>query len=114
MLKIIAKTFLGLILSGTGFFLAFYYLIEMENGMTFLILIPAIVLIIVGAYLLLRAGKSDATVTKKLNIVNKVSKDGLVNVLNKNSELTSEWAKTVEKRDRLKLLQISSAEEEQA
>ena len=113
MLKVILKTLLGLLISALGFCLAFYYLIEMENGCTFLILIPALILIIFGGYLLIRAGKSEATVIKKPDMSKDIFKDGLEDVFNKNNQLSSQWAKTVEKRDKLKLLEITGAVEEQ-
>jgi hypothetical protein len=115
--KIILKTLVGLILTILGFCLGFYYLIEMERGCSVLVLIPAALLIVFGFILLMRAGKSDATVIKKLDIP-VVSGDGseeeLKAVFSKNNQLSSRWAKTVENRDKLKLLQISSAAEEQS
>jgi hypothetical protein len=115
-LKIILKTFLGLLITGLGFCLAFFYLIKIDDGWTILLLIPALVLIIIGGHLLMRAGKSDATVIKKPDILSSskdISKEGLAEVFDKNSQLSSKWAKTIEKRDKLKLLQISSAAEDQ-
>jgi hypothetical protein len=114
--KIILKTFLGLVVVALGFCLAFFYLIKIDDGWTILLLIPALVLIILGGYLLMRAGKSDATVIKKpIPLSSKdISREGLEDVFDKNNQLSSQWAKTVEKRDKLKLLQISSAAEEQA
>lgn len=113
MIKVISKTFLGLLISGLGFYLAYFYLTEMDKGLTPLILIPSGFLIILGVYLLIRAGKSDVTIVKKpdLNESSTVKK-GLADTLIKNNELSSKWAKTVEKRDRLKLLEISAASEE--
>lgn len=112
-LKVILKTFLGLLIAALGFCLAFFYLIKINDGCTPLLLIPAIILIIVGLRLLMRAGESDATVIKKPEMPKDVAKEGLEDMFNKNSALSSKWAKTVEKRDRLKLLEISGAAEEQ-
>jgi len=115
-LKILLKTFLGFLIAASGFFLGFLYLIKIEESYSYLFLIPGIILVIVGIYILMRAGKSDATVVKK-PIMPAVSKDnldaGLEEVFDKNNKLSSQWAKTVEKRDRLKLLEISGAVEEQ-
>lgn len=87
----------------------------MDNGWTPLLLIPAIFLIILGGYLLMRAGKSEEMVIKKPDALSSedIAKEGLEEVFNKNNQLSSKWAKTVEKRDKLKLLQISSSAEEQ-
>jgi len=114
--KVILKTLLGLLVCASGFLLVFFYLIKIDDGWTPLLLIPAILLIILGAYILIKAGKSDVTVVKKPDIplaAKDVSNAGLEAVFNKNSQLSSEWANTVEKRDKLKLLEISSAAEAQ-
>ncbi len=113
MIKVISKTFLGLFIAGLGFYLAIFYLTEMDKGLTPLILAPSVLLIILGVYLLMRAGKSDETIVKKPDLPkNATVKEDLADTLLKNSELSSKWAKTVEKRDRLKLLEISAASEE--
>jgi hypothetical protein len=114
-INLILKTFLGFLISILGFSLAFLYLIRMEENYSFLLLLPAVFLIILGAYLLIRTGKSDATVVKKpdMPLTKDASNMGLEDVFNKNNQLSSKWAKTVEKRDRLKLLEIAGAAEEQ-
>jgi hypothetical protein len=116
MLKVILKTFLGLLITALGFCLTFFYLIKIDDGCTPLLLIPAVALIIGGIYLLMRAGKSDVTVIKKPDMplaAKDASNAGLEEVFNKNNQLSSQWAKTVEKRDKLKMLEISGAVEEQ-
>jgi hypothetical protein len=115
-LKIVLKTFFGLLISVFGFSLVFLYLIKIEENFSFLLLLPAVLLIIVGAYILIKAGKSDVTVIKKpdMPLVKKDNSNAaLEEIFDKNNKLSSEWASTVEKRDRLKLLEISGAAEEQ-
>jgi len=113
MLSVILKTLLGLLISALGFFLGYFYLSEMEKGCTPLLLVPAFFLICLGVYILIKAGNSEETVIKKSDMSLAKDKAGLVDVFNKNNALSSKWAKTVEKRDRLKLLEISGAAEEQ-
>jgi len=115
-LKIIVKTVLGLLISAFGFFFGFLYLIKIEESFSFLFLLPAAILVIFGIYILMCAGESDATVIKKPDVplVEKDNTDAeLEEIFDKNKKLSSDWAKTVEKRDRLKLLEISGAAEEQ-
>jgi hypothetical protein len=117
MLKVILKTLLGLLVTGFGFFLAYFYITEAEKGLNALIIIPSIILICVGVYLLIRAGKSDATVIQKAKLQEdavKRDKAGLEAMLKKNNDLSSQWSKTVDKRDRLKLLEISAAAAEES
>ena len=110
MIKVIAKTSLGLLLCASGFYLGYLYL---ANNYTAFLLIPVVLIILAGFYVLMRAGKSDVTVVKKPVIKEtSTNKESLTDTLLKNNELSSKWAKTVEKRDRLKLLEISAASEE--
>jgi len=114
MLKVILKTFLGLLVCVLGFSFGFFYLIKIDDSWAPLLLIPTLLLVIFGGFVLMRAGKSEATVIKKPDLSKDITKVGLEDVFAKNSELSSKWSKTVEKRDKLKLLQISSAAEDQA
>jgi hypothetical protein len=114
-IKVILKTVLGFLVSILGFSFVFFYLLKIEESYSFLFLLPAAFFIILGGYLLIKAGKSEATIIKKPDVL-LASKDnldaGLEEVFKKNKMLSSQWAKTVEKRDKLKLLEISTAEDE--
>jgi hypothetical protein len=60
----------------------------------------------------MRAGKSDATVFTRLKNFRKSKMSDsavLEQVLEKNNNLSDEWGKTIEKRDKLKMLEISTA-----
>jgi hypothetical protein len=112
MRAILILTALGLTLSISGIQTIYFYITHLDEGASILFLLLAIVLIGVGIYLLMRAGKSDVTVFTRLkNFRNKNTGDSqvLAQVLEKNNELTKEWDKTIEKRDRLKMLEISTA-----
>jgi hypothetical protein len=116
MLKAIGMTFLGLGLTGGGFFLLFFYLIGSSTGRTPLLLIPSTICIAGGVFLLLRAGKSNVTTFAlaeegKASIAIKKSTDGK-NLLEKSNEYTAEWKKTNDTKDRLKMLQISANAED--
>lgn len=112
MKAILLQTALGLLLSVSGIQTIYMYVEGLNNGASILLLLLAIVLIAAGVYFLMRAGKSDASVFTRIKIFRKnksVDAQSLAQTLEKNNELTSEWSKTVEKRDKLKMLEISTA-----
>jgi len=106
------RTVLGLLFSVSGIQAIYVYISGLDKGASILILILALFLIGIGVYFLTKAGKSDATVFTKLNNFRKKRVDEtqvLEQALEKNNQLTEKWGKTVEKRDRLKMLEISTA-----
>ncbi len=110
MKKIILFAFLGIVLLIAGVYMSYVYVIGIDTGANILLLILALVFLASGVYLLISSGKSDITV---LNKGNGKKLDLNVNSfeasLEKNNQLTSKWAKTVEKRDRMKMLEITTA-----
>jgi hypothetical protein len=113
MKRVIFETISGLLMVILGFYLAFIYLYGMEEGSSPWLLFPSIFLIIIGLYLLIRAGKSEDTVVLKKDLDkpsnNVGKKEGLESIIQRNNELSAEWAKTIETRDRMKLLEISAS-----
>ena len=106
------QTFLGLLLSVSGIQTIYVYVSGLDKGTSIFLLLLAFLLIGVGVYFLTKAGKSDATVFTRLKNFRKKKMDdsvALEQVLEKNNQLSQEWGKTIEKRDKLKMLEISTA-----
>jgi len=109
---IVFQTLVGLILSASGIQTIYIYVTGLDKGTSILLLLLALILIGVGVYLLMRAGKSDASVftrLKNLRGANVNDDQAMAQTLEKNNQLTKEWSKTVEKRDKLKMLEVSTA-----
>jgi len=114
-IKIILKTLLGLAVSLAGLYLAYYYVSNLDTS-SFLIIIFSLVLIIVGIALLLRIGKSGETIManfQRTNLnENKSESENKENFIEKNARISNEWVKSVEKKDKLRTLEIAAAAEE--
>jgi membrane-anchored glycerophosphoryl diester phosphodiesterase (GDPDase) len=108
---ILIQTAIGLILSLSGVQTIYIFITGLDKGTSILLLILALVLIGVGFFFLMKAGKSDASVFKRLKNIKKLKMDdtAMAEALEKNNEITSDWTKTVEKRDKLKMLEVSAA-----
>ena len=81
MIKIISQTILGLALAFIGIVLFYLYIINLNEGSNILFITGSISLVGGGAFILFRAGESDATVTKTKvsmpNLEGKFSETGL-------------------------------------
>lgn len=108
MKKVLLWTFLGFLLLVPGIFLAFLYLQGVEKGSNPLLLIAGILLFGGGVFMLYRAGTQD---TSKIKFSDAVPSED-ASILSKNNEMISEWNKTNDARDRLKILQASATPEE--
>jgi len=109
MLKVLLNTIVGIGLFIGGFGLAYYYLANIDNGDSGLLLIPAFGMVIASVFMFMRAGKSDETVIlnkQTAETQNSAPKQG--DLLKKNSQITQEWMKSVEKRDKMRMLEIAS------
>jgi hypothetical protein len=105
MFIIVSQVFFGLLLASSGFYLAYYYVVGVDAGTSPLLLVLSIILIVVGVYYLLKAGKSDDTVTVKVKKAELAISEG--KNLKRNNDLVKQWKKTMDQRDRLKLLEMS-------
>ena len=112
-LLVILQTLGGFTISASGVLLGYLYLTK-ANLNNPLILIAAILLFPSGGYLLYRAGKQDDIIivkTKKpilLEIPELQTDDaGLDKTLEKNNALSSQWSKTIEQRDKLRMLELA-------
>src|SRR5438046_3179129 len=112
-IRILLQTILGFILSFSGLRFAYAYITGLSDGNKFWLLGIATILVGAGVFLLLRASKSNSTVITQIDegklhqeknqAVN--AKTGLESIVEKNNELSAQWSKTVEARDRLKTLE---------
>lgn len=113
--KVIIKTFLGLLVLLLGFYMAYYYISSLDTSNP-LILIFSLALIVVGIIILVKVGKSGETIManfKKENLQEDKSRvEERENFLEKNAKISAEWTKTVEKKDKLRTLEIAAAAEE--
>ena len=107
MKRVLFKTFLGLVLCILGICVSYLYLDGLKDGSNPLLLVAAIVLIAVGVFCLVKAGKSDATVIVKLKEEPHVPKERGQNMLERNNELLGDYYKTANTRDRLKVLEVA-------
>jgi hypothetical protein len=111
MLKVVAKTLIGLLFTFGGLYLAYFYMSGIDMGRSGFLLIPAITLIVVGTVLLFQAGKSDVTVLVKADGRSRdqstITRTSPINTLTRNNNLVAQWRKTTAQRDRLKMLELS-------
>jgi biopolymer transport protein ExbB/TolQ len=114
MVMVLLKTFLGIILLIAGFGLAYFYLSNINNGASGLLLIPAFLIVIVGVVILARAGKSAEKVIMNQKDTPEIQHNASQNgsILQKNNEMTQEWSKSLETRDKLRLLEMTTNEED--
>lgn len=112
MLKLLLKIILGF--GGTlgGFYLAYLYVKGLEHGSNPLLLISAILLVSVGVYFLIKASSSSVVGVAKAKpeVQQTTSNQGFSEMLKRNNELESKWARTAQLRDQLKVLQVSAEE----
>ena len=114
MLRVISQTFLGLILLAAGCYLFFLFLQGLADSSASWAVFCAIPLLGAGIFLLVRAGKSDATVIKKTQIPQLGSSGGggLENQLHKNNELVEEYSNMNHTKDKLRILEAAGPSEE--
>ncbi len=109
MLRVMSQTLLGLILLATGGYLSFVFLKGLADSSGTWAILCAIPILVSGILLLLRAGKSDATVIKKTKIpqLGGSEESGLAGQVKKQNEMIEEWSETNNSRDRLHMLSLS-------
>ncbi len=111
MIQIVLKTFLGLILTVGGLYLAYLFIKSLDTGGTPLLLLPSLLCIVVGMVFLSKAGSSNASVIK--NIQGEIpsqadTKDTFTRVLQRNNEIQTQWERTAQLKDKLKVSQIAA------
>jgi hypothetical protein len=104
MFIIVSQVFIGLLLASSGIYLAYYYVVGIDAGRSPLLLFLSLIITGVGVYYIHRAANSD-TVTVKVKKT--PAAKGEAKSLKRNNDLVKQWKKTMEQRDRLKLLEMS-------
>jgi hypothetical protein len=94
-----------------------YYYVSNINTVSPLIFVLSLVIAVAGIMLLIRVGESGKTIMvdfREENIKESQFETGKKeNFLEKNAKISAEWTRTVEKKDKLKTLEIAAAAEEE-
>lgn len=102
-------TLLGIIGLGAGVFCMFLFVTSIDAGGSVVLLLASLVTIGAAVYCFLIAGKSDALVVTKENITPPtVAPTQAQGTLDKQNELASKWNKTMDNRDKMKMLNIAA------
>ena len=119
MLRVILNAFLGILSTVGGFYLAYLYLQSLGNTGQPLFLVAALPLIVFGIILLVRTSRSDESLVISTYQVPKTDDSASPtpkkqeNIMEKNNQLLNDWIKESEKRDKMKILEIAAAAEEE-
>jgi hypothetical protein len=119
MIRVILNTFLGILTTIAGFCVSYVYLKSLNGTSQPLLLFLAFPLVIIGIILLIRTSRTDESLV--ISTYQEPKNDEPVspppdkreNLMEKNSQLLDNWIKESEKRDKLKLLEIAAAAEEE-
>ncbi|HSW96991.1 MAG TPA: DUF308 domain-containing protein [Candidatus Saccharimonadales bacterium] len=114
MKRVFIESILGVLFVFLGIFLLYTYFAGETTSNPWLLLISGFCTVI-GVYCLYLGGKSDLTVNLKKDTNSPKEQSttpGFGNVLQKNNDLLNQWNKTMAKRDKMKMLEISGAAEE--
>jgi hypothetical protein len=111
MLKVLIFTLLGLLSSGSGIFLSYLSINKP------ILLIPSVPLLVFGVILIIKASRKN-----ELLLVNEDTSpllppenfDNFKNIAEKNNQIVHDWIKESENKDKLKILEIAAAVEEEA
>ena len=107
MIRLIGQIFLGILLLFAGIYVGYLYLKSLDSGNNVLLLIVTLVCMTVGIFSLYKAAKNEEKIISPVVDIPKPSSSELEERLEKNNTITSEWSKTQEQRDRLKLLELA-------
>ena len=116
MLKVIALTMFGLLTGISGIYIGYLFLKSLNQNGNFLFLAGSLLLVGVSVFILLRAGKYGDSIVIRGSAFD--IKDQALNTdqaqmtLEKNNQLSKDWGKTLDQRNKLRMLQISANAEE--
>jgi hypothetical protein len=114
MLKLILRglfAFLVVLLGFCFFYIAYRNISEKEESILFIIC--GVIFLAIGLFLFFKLSKLIAFFVKPNNCNDLDDKEGLEETLEKNNVISSRWSKIIEKRDKLKMLEIAAAAEEE-
>ncbi len=106
-------TLVGLVCGAVGIFTGYLFLKSINNGSNFIFLIISLVFVvtsIICLYLATNPRKPKETPIVDQDAVNTQT----ANMIDKNNTVLTQWNKTNETRDRLKILKIAGVEKEEA
>lgn len=116
MLKVIWQMLLGFVLINGGFYLAFMYIKGDPQGFGQILILGVIIPIAAGIFFILQAAKADDNVVsrrdKSIKGIVLPDSETLSKILDKNAGIISQWAKTNETKDKLKMMQTAAKEQE--
>lgn len=113
MFRVVGQTLLAFILLAAGGYLSFVFLESLADGPKVWAIVSSLPMGASGIFLLMRAGKSDATVMKKTEIptlgeTTGGTQTGLEERIDQNNQMTAEWNKTNKARERLRMLEVQA------
>ena|ERR1051326_5210382 len=114
MLIVLTQTIAGLFFCGAGIYAGYLYLAALDEGNNFLLLGGTIISFCIGVYFLFKAGRAGENVVLKGSIKelqnqhNQHPELNAQTILERNNALSDEWGKTLDQRNKLKILQIAA------
>lgn len=112
MLRIFLKTIAGLCLTIGGLYIGYIYISGIDTGSSPFLLIPCILCVAVGVFLLVRAGKADDSIIAKAKSISQPGgSSNLEDRLKMNNEINSQWGKINDDKNKLRLLEIAANEQ---
>lgn len=111
MKRIIIGTFSGLLLSLAGGFFLYLFIASLNTSANMFFFILMLLFLGGGIYILLRTSKNPNIIVPEDQLPPPSSTQP-GSLLQKQNNIVAEWRKTMENRDRLKLLEISAKAEE--
>jgi hypothetical protein len=112
----IAKILLGFLLTISGFAIDYIYITTIDKGANPILLPISFLLVGIGIFVLMRAGKTDSIISLRTQEPQKEDTTAepttnltwLETTLQRNNEMTSEWQKRNSMRDKMKMVELAA------
>lgn len=122
MIRVICLVLLGLSFIALAVYLIYVSSQDTGNGRYFFLIGFSFFILILGVFILIYAGKLNNAIFDTMGKIrpelwkrgDKKDARGSSSLLERNNELLEDWTKTLERRDKMKLLKISEAARESA
>src|SRR4051812_4126932 len=111
MKKIALEIIIGFIGFGAGIIFGYLYFKGLNDGNPFWYLALSLICLGVGVFFLFKAANTENKPLVAPVRTNGSNEPGKQSIIERNNQIASEWKHTNDKRDRLKMLEISSNEE---
>lgn len=111
MKKLAILTFSGLACGAIGIFIGYLFLKSINSGANIIFLILSLIFLIISIiclYLVTNPRKSKVTPIADPEKINAQT----ASIIEQNNSVMTQWSKTIETRDRLKILKIAGAQDE--